>query len=142
MTTCAVVWCDRPAVLRGLCRRCYARYRRGISPIAPGRGYAVAEDKQRLRVEITRRRESGERVADIAAAVGVGVSPVGRWLREWGVQAGPRKSERAANLWRPWSQEDIEFAVSRTDLTVADRAAKLGRSATSVIECIRKHSRR
>lgn len=139
MSTCAVVWCDRDAVARGLCDRCYARYRRGVSPVAPGRGYAVAEDKKRKRAEMTRRREAGESIADIAAAVGVNTSTAGRWLREWGVKAGHREEARAVNLWRPWTQDDIEFAVGRTDLTIAERAAALGRSVASIDECLRKH---
>jgi len=71
MSTCAAVWCDRDAIARGLCKRCYDRYRRGISPISPTKRHAVAEDKARLRDEITLRREAGQRIADIAAAVGL-----------------------------------------------------------------------
>lgn len=101
MNTCAVVWCDRAPIARGLCGRCYDRYRRGISPMAPSRGYAVAEDKARLRDEITMRREAGQSIADIAAAVGVNTSTASRWLREWGVEVGQREDARAVNLWRP-----------------------------------------
>lgn len=139
MSTCAAVWCDRDAVARGLCKRCYDRYRRGISPISPTKRHAVAEDKARLREEITLRREAGQSIADIAAAVGVNTSTAGRWLREWGVQVGSRETARAANLWRPWTHADIDFAVTRTDLTIAERAAALGRSVSSIDECLRKH---
>ena len=139
MNTCAVVWCDRPAVVRGVCTRCYSRYRRGVSPMVPAEPYAAPEDKERLRDEITRRRLAGEGVADIAAAVRVSASTAVRWLRECGVHPGDRQSERAANLWRPWNPKDIEFAVGRTDLSLSDRAAKLGRSVASVVEYIRKH---
>lgn len=139
MSACVTIWCDRPAVARGLCRRCYDRLRKGISTAAPARGYAVAEDKERLRAEMTRRREAGEGIADIAAAVGVNVSTASKWLREWGVEVGQRGDARAANLWRPWTRDDIEFAVNRTDLTVAERAAALGRSVASIAECLRKH---
>lgn len=139
MSACAVVWCDQDAIVRGLCGRCYARYRRGVSPVTPPRSYAVAKDKERLRAEITRRREAGEGIADIAAAVGVNTSTAGRWLREWGVEVGRREDARPANLWRPWTRDDIDFAVGRTDLTVAERAAALGRSVASIDECLRKH---
>lgn len=139
MSVCAVVWCDRDAVARGLCKRCYARYRRGVSPVTPGRGYAVAEDKDRKRAEMIRRREAGEGIADIAAAVGVSPATAGKWLREWGVEVGAREDARSANLWRPWTRDDIEFAVTRTDLTIAERAAVLGRSVASIDECLRKH---
>lgn len=139
MSTCAVVWCDRSAVARGLCKRCYERYRRGVSPLAPSRGYAAAEDKERLRSEVTRRREGGESIGDIAAAVGVSTSTARKWLREWGVKVGQREEARAANLWQPWTGDDIEFAVGRTDLTVAERAAALRRSVSSIEECLRKY---
>lgn len=139
MSACAVVWCDRPAVARGLCTRCYWRYRRGVNPLTPAKPYAAAGDKERLRDEITRRRLAGEGVADIAAAVGVSASTAVRWLREWDVQPGARQGDRAANLWRPWSAEDIEFAVGRTDLSLSDRADRLGRSVSSAVECIRKY---
>lgn len=133
------MWCDRPAVARGLCKRCYDQYRRGISPISPTKRHAVAEDKARLRDEITLRREAGQSIADIAAAVGVNTSTASKWLREWEVEVGQREDARAANLWQPWTRDDIEFAVSRTDLTIAERAAALGRSVSSVEECLRKY---
>lgn len=88
MSTCATVWCDRDAIARGLCKRCYDRYRRGISPISPTKRHAVAEDKARLRDEITMRREAGQSIADIAAAVGVNTSTASRWLLEWDFEAG------------------------------------------------------
>lgn len=142
MSTCAAVWCDRDAIARGLCKCCYDRYRRGISPISPTKRHAVAEDKARLRDEITLRREAGQRIADIAAAVGVNTSTASRWLREWGVRVGTREDARAANLWRPWARDDIDFAVTRTDLTVAERAAILGRSVASIEEINRTRRRR
>lgn len=141
MSTCAAVWCDRDAVARGLCMRCYDRYRRGVSPISPRKRHAVAEDKARLRDEITLRREAGQSIADIAAAVGVNTSTASKWLREWGVEVGQREDARAANLWRPWTRDDIDFAIGRTDLTIAERAAALGRSVSSVEECLRKYGR-
>lgn len=139
MSICAAVWCDRDAVARGLCKRCYDRYRRGASPVSPRKRHAVAEDKARLRDEITQRREAGESIADIAAAVGVNTSTASKWLREWGVEAGPKTAARPTNLWQPWTREDIDFAVTRTDLTVAERAAALGRSVSSIEECLRKY---
>ncbi|WP_167197889.1 helix-turn-helix domain-containing protein [Brevibacterium pigmentatum] len=141
MTTCAAVWCDRDAVARGLCKRCYDRYRRGISPISPTKRHAVAEDKARLRNEITLRREAGQSIADIAAAVGVNTSTASRWLREWEVEVGRREDSRATNLWQPWTRDDIDFAATRTDLTISERAAALGRSVSSVEECLRKYGR-
>lgn len=138
MSTCVTIWCDRTAVARGLCRRCYNRLRKGTSTAAPARSYAVAETKERLRAEITRRREGGESIADIAAAVGVNTSTASKWLREWGVEVGRREDSRATNLWQPWTRDDIDFAVTRTDLTISERAAALGRSVSSIEECLRK----
>lgn len=88
MSTCAAVWCDRDAVARGPCMRCYDRYRRGVGPVSPSKRHAVAEDKARLRDEITLRREAGQSIADIAAAVGVNTSTASRWLLEWDFEAG------------------------------------------------------
>lgn len=98
MNACAVVCCDRDAVARGLCERCYARYRRAVSPAAPRRSYAVAEYKQRLRAEMTRRREAGESIAGIASAVDVNTSTARKWLREWNVEVGQREDARATKL--------------------------------------------
>lgn len=142
MSTCAAVSCDRNAIARGLCKRCYDRYRRGISPVSPRKRHAVAEDKARLRDEITLRREAGQSIADIAAAVGVNTSTASRWLREWEVEVGQREDARPENLWQPWTREDIDFAVGRTDLAVAERAYSLGRSVSSIEECVRKQNRR
>lgn len=139
MSVCVPIWCDRPAVARGLCRSCYDRLRKWISTSAPTRGYAVASDKERLRAEVTRRREAGESIADIAAAIGINTSTASRWLREWGVTVGRREDARPANLWKPWTRDDIEFALNRTDLTVSERAAALGRSVASIDECLRKN---
>ncbi|WP_350269305.1 helix-turn-helix domain-containing protein [Brevibacterium sp. CBA3109] len=141
MSTCVTIWCDRPAVARGLCLSCYDRLRKGISTATPARSYAVAEDKARLRDEITLRRQAGQSIGDIAAAIGVNTSTASRWLREWDMKVGPRKDSRAANLWRPWARDDIDFAVGRTDLTVSERAAALGRSVASIEECLRKNRR-
>ena len=88
MSTCAAVWFDRDAVARGLCMRCYDRYRRGVGPVSPSKRHAVAQDKARLRDEITLRREAGQSIADIAAAVGVNTSTASRWLLEWDFEAG------------------------------------------------------
>lgn len=141
MSTCVTIWCGRPAVARGLCRRCYDRLRKGISTATPARGYAVTDDKERLRDEITLRREAGQSIADIAAAVGVNTSTASKWLREWGVEVGQREDARAANLWRPWTRDDIDVAIGRTDRTIAERAAALGRSVSSIEECLRKYGR-
>lgn len=142
MSVCVTIWCDRPAVARGLCHSCYNRLRKGISTAAPARGYAVAHDKERLRAEITRRREAGESIPDIAAAIGINTATASRWLREWDVAVGRREDARPANLWRPWARDDIGFAVSRTDLTIAERAAALGRSVASIEEINRKEQQR
>jgi transposase-like protein len=101
----------------------------------------VAEDKKRKRTEMTRRREAGKSISDIAVAVGVNTSTASKWLREWNVQVGQRDGARAVNLWQPWTRDDIEFAVTRTDLTIAERAAALGRLVASLDECLRKHGR-
>lgn len=142
MSVCAVVWCSRTAVARGLCKSCYSRWRRGVSPTVPTRRYMTKADKERIRSEVTRRREAGEGVADIAAAVGMNSSTLGKWLREWGVNPGTdRAIARAPKLWQPWTQEDIAFATTRTDLTLAERAATLGRSVAAVEEIIRSQRR-
>ncbi|MGO1592601.1 helix-turn-helix domain-containing protein [Ancrocorticia sp.] len=141
MSTCAVVWCDRTAVARGLCKRCYARYKRGVSPVGGARRYATKQDRERLRYEVSRRRESGESLGDIAAAVGVNTTTLRNWLRDWDIEPVVEHAERPrpANLWQPWSREHIEFAISRTDLTIAERAAALGRSVSSIEEITRKY---
>ncbi|MGZ1492544.1 helix-turn-helix domain-containing protein [Brevibacterium sediminis] len=100
----------------------------------------MAEDKARLRDEVTLRRETGQSIADIAAAVGVNTSTASRWLREWDVEVGQREDARATNLWRPWTRDDIDFAIGRTDLTIAERAVALGRSVASIEECVRKYA--
>ena len=139
MSACAVVWCDNAAVARGLCKRCYARWRKCLPPTPPKK-YASSQDEERLRYEVTQRREDGESVTDIASGVGVNTSTLTRWFREWGVKPVPgRDRVRPPKLWQPWTPHDIEFAVSRTDLTVAERAAVLGRTVTGIIECVRKH---
>lgn len=66
-------------------------------------------------------------------------STAGKWLREWNVEVGQREDTRAANLWRPWTRDDIDFAATRTDLTIAERAAALGRSVSSIEERLRKY---
>ncbi|HJF76080.1 MAG TPA: helix-turn-helix domain-containing protein [Brevibacterium linens] len=68
--------------------RCYDRYRRGVGPVSPSKRHAVAQDKARLRDEITLRREAGQSIADIAAAVGMNTSTASRWLLEWDFEAG------------------------------------------------------
>lgn len=139
MSVCAVVWCDQAPAARGLCKRCYAWWRKCLPPTPP-RKYASIRDKQRLRYEATQRREAGESVADIASSVGVTNSTLSRWFREWEVKPVPgRERVQPPKLWQPWTRQDIEFAVLRTDLTVAERAAVLGRTVTGIIECVRKH---
>lgn len=139
MSVCAVVWCDNAAKARGLCKRCYARWRKCLPPTKP-RHYASNEDKTRLRQDVTEQRKAGESIGDIAAAVGMNTSTLSRWFREWGVkpEAG-RDRIRPGNLWHPWSRRDIEFALSRADLTVAERATVLKRTVSSIDEVIRKH---
>ncbi|GAA1632966.1 hypothetical protein GCM10009700_20350 [Brevibacterium sanguinis] len=137
MATCATLWCDRDAVSRGLCNRCRTRLVSGTSMTLPPRPYTTAAGKARLRAEATRRREAGQGIADIAAALGVSPTALGKWLRAWGVNPGERLL--APNQCQPWSVEDAEFALSRTDLTVAERAAVLGRSVSGVEELIRQH---
>lgn len=93
MSTCAVVWCDRASVARGLCKRCYARYKRGLDPNKT-RQYTTRETKDRVRYEVTERREWGESIADIAASVDVNESTLGKWfclfpLDWWGCEGQP-----------------------------------------------------
>lgn len=133
MSTCAVVWCDRPAAARGLCVRCYARYRRGLGP-NDTRQYTSRETKEQVRFEATQRREAGESVADIAVSLGVNESTMGKWLREWGVRpaVGKYGQSLAQNQWKRWTREEALIAITRTDLSIAERAALLHRSYTAV----------
>lgn len=96
MSNCAVVWCDRVPVARGLCNRCYARYKHGLGPNETRR-YTTRETKERVRDEVTARRLAGESVAGIAASVGVNESTLGKWLRTWDVRA--QKPERLVGRW-------------------------------------------
>lgn len=90
-TTCTVSWCDRPAVGKGLCDRCRRRAQLGIDPDQAPRRVATRADRERLRPEVTRRRESGEKIAEIAVAVGVSEDTVARWLKLWGVEPPKRE---------------------------------------------------
>lgn len=143
MSNCAVVWCDRAPVARGLCNRCYARYKRGLGPNET-RQYTTRETKERVRYEVTARREAGDSIADIAASVGVNESTLGKWFREWGVRpaVGAHGRSLAPNLWKPWSREDAVVAYMRTDLSIAERAEILGRSYTAVAGFIRGYRQR
>ena len=134
VVVCAVVGCERKPIARGLCENCYARWRKCLPP-KPSEPRGAK--KARLRAEVTRRREAGASTSDIGAAVGVSASTVRQWLNDWGVTLG--SGVRPENLWQPWAADDIEFAVSRTDLSLAERASVLGRSVDSVFECVRKH---
>ena len=143
MSSCAVVWCDRPASARGLCARCYERYRRGIGP-NDIRTYAARETRERVRAEVTRRRKAGESISDIARSVGVHSSTLGKWFREWGIcpsNGGTGKS-KAFNQSKRWTRDDAVFAITRTDLSIADRAEHLGRSYSSVTGFIRDYRQR
>lgn len=133
MSVCAVVWCNRAAVARGLCVRCYARYKRGQSP-NDTRQYTSRETKERVRFEATQRREAGESVTDIAVSLGVNESTMSKWLREWGVRPTSGKYGRslAQNQWKRWTREEALIAITRTDLSIAERAALLRRSYTAV----------
>lgn len=143
MSLCAVVWCDRAVVARGLCNRCYARYRRGLGPNET-RQYTTRETKYRVRYEVTARREAGESIADIAASVGVNESTLGKWFREWGVRpaAGKHGQSLAPNRWKRWDRDDAVVAYTRTDLTIAERAESLGRSYTAVAGFVRDYGQR
>lgn len=143
MSLCAVVWCDRAPVARGLCNRCYARYKRGLGPNET-RQYTTRETKERVRFEVTTRREAGESIADIAASVGVNESTLGKWFREWGVRPAVGKHGRslAPNLWRPWTRDDAVVAYTRTDLSITERAAMVGRSYTAVAGFVRDYRQR
>lgn len=143
MSVCAVVWCDRDAVARGLCERCYARYRRGLSPNDTQR-YTSRETKERVRFEATQRREAGDTVADIAASLRVNESTMGKWLREWRVRPGAGKygQSLAQNQWKRWTREEAAIAFTRTDLSIAERAALLKRSYTAVAGFVHAYQQR
>lgn len=143
MSVCAVVWCDRAPVARGLCNRCYARYKRALGPNET-RQYSTRETKDRVRYEVTARREAGESIADISASVGVNESTLGKWFREWGVRPAVGKHGRslAPNLWRPWTRDDAVVAYTRTDLSITERAAMVGRSYTAVAGFVRDYRQR
>ena len=135
MSTCAVVWCNRAAVARGLCVRCYARYRRGLGP---------NDTRRYTSFEATQRREAGESVADIAVSLGVNESTMGKWLREWEVWPAVGKYGRslAQNQWKRWTREEALIAITRTDLSIAERAALLRRSYTAVAGFIHDYQQR
>lgn len=137
MGKCAVVGCERWPVARGLCGHCYSRWRKCLRP-KPAFAKSAREYKAFARDEVTLRREAGESIADIAAAVSRDPATVRRWLAEWGVSKGT-PGVRPENSWRPWTETDIEFAVTRTDLSEAERATALGRTVNSILECVRKH---
>lgn len=137
MSVCAVVGCDRAAVARGLCNRFYARFRKCLPP-RPPENKSPKENKALLLAEVVRRRKAGESTADIAAVVDVNATTVRAWLRGWGVEKGAPLA-RPENSWKAWAEDDIQFAVTRTDLAEAERAAVLGRTVDSIIECVRKH---
>lgn len=143
MSSCAVVWCDRAPVARGLCMRCYARYKRGLGPNET-RQYTTRETRERLRLEVTARREAGESIADIAVSVGVNESTLGKWFRSWDVRpsAGTYGRSLAPNRWKSWTREDALVAYTRTDLPIAERAAMLGRSYTAVAGFVRDYRQR
>lgn len=143
MSSCAVVWCDRASAARGLCKRCYARYKRGVSPEATRR-YTTREAKDRVRDDVTARRVAGESIADIALSVGLNESTLGKWFRQWGVKPAVGKFGRslAPNQWRPWTREDAVVAYTRTDLSIAKRAEMIGRSYTAVAGFVRDYGKR
>ena len=143
MSTCAVVWCDRSAMARGLCKRCYARYKRGLGPNET-RKYTTRETKERVRYEATRRREAGEGIADIAVSLGINESTLGKWFRGWGVSASRREIGKslAQNQWKRWTRDDVAIAYTRTDLSIAERAELLGRSYTAVAGFVRDYRKR
>ncbi|MGK4188059.1 hypothetical protein AB0X98_07765 [Rothia koreensis] len=87
-----------------------------------------------MRFEATQRREAGESVADIAASLGVNESTMGKWFRAWGVRpvVGKYGQSLAQNQWKRWTREEAAIAFTRTDLSIAERAALLKRSYTAV----------
>lgn len=143
MSECAVVWCDRAVAARGLCKRCYARYKRGLGPNET-RPYTTRETRDRVRHEVIARREAGESIADIAVSVGVNESTLGKWFRAWGVRpaVGMHGRSLAPNRWRPWTREDAVVAFTRTDLSIGERAELLGRSYTAVSGFVRDYKQR
>ncbi|WP_125240653.1 helix-turn-helix domain-containing protein [Brevibacterium aurantiacum] len=143
MSVCAVVWCDRAAAARGLCKRCYARYKRGLGPNET-RQYTTRETKERVRYEATARREAGESIEAIAQSLGLNESTLGSWFREWDVQPsnGKHGQSQAPNQWKRWNREDAVVALTRTDLTIGERAEMLGRSYTSVAGFVRDYGQR
>lgn len=143
MSTCAVVWCDRSAMARGLCKRCYARYKRGLGPNET-RQYATWEAKERVRYEATQRREAGEGIADIAVSLSINESTLGKWFRGRGVRPAGGKFGKslAQNQWKRWTRDDAAIAYTRTDLSIAKRAELLGRSYTAVAGFVRDYRKR
>lgn len=137
------MWCDRAAVARGLCQRCYGRYRRGLGPNET-RQYTTRETKERVRYEVTRRREAGESIEAIARSLGLNESTLGSWFREWDVQpaVGSFGRSLAPNQWKRWSREDAVVAYTRTDLSIGERADLLGRSHTAVAGFVRDYRQR
>lgn len=140
---CAVVWCDRAAMARGLCKRCYARYKRGLGPNET-RQYTTRETKERVQYETTQRREAGEGIADIAVSLGINESTLGKWFREWRVrpETGKFGKSLAQNQWKRWTRDDAVIAYTRTDLSIAKRAELLGRSYTAVAGFVRDYRKR
>lgn len=128
---------------RGLCQRCYGRYRRGLGP-NDTRRYVTRETKERVRHEVTRRREAGESIEAIAQSLGLNESTLGSWFREWGVRpaVGTFGRSLAPNQWKPWNQNEAAVAYTRTDLPIGERAATLGRSYTAVAGFIRDYGQR
>lgn len=143
MSVCAVVWCDRAAVARGVCMRCYARYKRGLGPNETRR-YTTRETKERLKFEATQRRAAGEGIADIAVSLGVNESTLGKWFRQWGVRPATGKygQSLAQNQWKRWTHEDAVIAYTRSDLSIAERAELMGRSYTAVAGFVRDYRQR
>ncbi|WP_198398392.1 hypothetical protein [Brevibacterium antiquum] len=97
-----------------------------------------------MRYEVTARREADESIADIAASMGVNESTLGKWFREWGVRpaVGTHGRSLAPNRWKPWTREDAVVAYTRTDLSIAERAAMLGRPYRGVAGFVRDYRQR
>lgn len=143
MSVCAVVWCDRSGVARGLCKRCYARYKRGLSPNETRR-YTTRETKNRVKFEAMQRRVAGEGIAEIAVSLGVNESTIGKWLREWRVQpaTGEYVQSLVQNKWKRWTREEALIAFMHTDLSIVERAELLKRSCTAVTRFLRDYRQR